>query len=64
MGTNGDGNEAADKVTMDDLKTLETTLLKSFEAKMEEMNQTIARLTSSHSPISILLWGRHTIIQG
>ena len=45
MGTKDDGNEAVDKVTMDDLKLLETTLLKSFEAKMEEMNQMIDRLT-------------------
>ena len=50
MGTKDDGNEAMDKVTMDDLKSLETTLLKSFEAKMEEMNQMIARLTSSIAP--------------
>ena len=50
MGTRDDGNEAVDKVTMDDLKSLETTLLKSFGAKMEEMNQMIARLTSSIAP--------------
>ena len=50
MGTKDDGNEAVDKVTMDDLKTLETSLLKSFETKMEEMQQMIARLTSSIAP--------------
>ena len=50
MGTKGDGSEVVDKVTMDHLKTLETTLLRSFESKMEEMQQMIARLTSSTAP--------------
>ena len=50
MGTDGDGSEVVDKVTMDHLKTLETTLLRSFEYKMEEMQQMISHLTSSTAP--------------
>src|SRR4051812_43952559 len=35
---------------MNDLKTLETTLVSSLEAKMEEMRQLIMRLSTSAAP--------------
>src|SRR3954469_1886699 len=53
MGSKGDGSDAPEVVTMNDLKTLETTLVSSMEAKMEEMRQLIMRLsTSAASPPS------------
>src|SRR3954470_17980958 len=53
MGSKVDGSDAPDVVTMNDLKTLETTLVSSMEAKMEEMHQLIMRLsTSTASPPS------------
>ena len=47
MGSKGDGSDAPEVVTMNDLKTLETTLVSSMEAKMEEMRQLIMRLSMS-----------------
>ena len=53
MGSKVDGSDAPEVVTMNDLKTLETTLVSSMEAKMEEMHQLIMRLsTSATSPPS------------
>src|SRR3954469_12295608 len=53
MGSKGDGSDAPEVVTMNDLKTLETTLVSSMEANMEEMRQFIMRLsTSAASPPS------------
>ena len=53
MGSKGDGSDAPEVVTMNDIKTLETTLVSSMEAKMEEMRQLIMRLsTSAASPPS------------
>src|SRR3954466_11809125 len=53
MGSKVDGTDALEIVTMNDLKTLETTLVSSMEAKMEEMRQLIMRLsTSAASPPS------------
>ena len=50
MGSKGEGNDAAEIVTMNDLKTLETTLISSMEAKMEEMCQMIMRLSTTIAP--------------
>ena len=53
MGSKVDGSDVPEVVTMNDLKTLETTLVSSMEAKMEEMRQLIMRLsTSAASPPS------------
>ena len=53
MGSKVDESDAPEVVTMNDLKTLETTLVSSMEAKMEEMRQLIMRLsTSAASPPS------------
>src|SRR3954469_14329863 len=53
MGSKGDGSDAPEVVTMNDLKTLETTLVSSVEAKMEDIRQLIMRLsTSASSPPS------------
>src|SRR3954463_2499371 len=53
MGSMVDGSDAPEVVTMNDLKTLETTLVSSMEAKIEEMRQLIMRIsTSAASPPS------------
>src|SRR5215216_267485 len=53
MGSKVYGSDAPEVVTMNGLKTLETTLVSSMEAKMEEMHQLIMRLsTSATSPPS------------
>ena len=53
MGSKGYGSDAPEVVTMNDLKTSETTLISSMEAKMEEMRQMLMRLSpSAASPLS------------